>query len=116
MNATFVDIRSQYLLYFWVAYIFIASIQLILIYSGVGKAASPTKRGTSLLYSVLLKYLKVPEYIVYRFIEPLLVGATGYVLWVMKVDFTFGIFLIVAAVCLLIQESYDAVLQFAMRS
>ncbi len=115
INATFFAIRSEPLLIFWMAYLVISTIHLLCIYKGVGTThLAATKRGTSILYGLLFKHFKLSEYTVEQFIEPLLAISIGYFLISSGVDFTFGLFLIIAGTCLFIQESYDAVSKFVM--
>ena len=110
----FVDIRSPALLYFWIGYLTVSIFHLIMIYKGWGNTQFPSKRGTPILYTIIFKYLRVPEAIVQRFIEPILVSIAGYVLISTEADFTFGLFLIIAAICLFLQEIYDAVVKFSI--
>lgn len=115
ISATFFAIRSEALLIFWMAYLVISSIHLLCIYKGIGTTQSlPTKRGTSILYMLLFKHFRLSENVVEHFLEPLLAVSIGYFLMSSGVDFTFGLFLIIAGSCLFIQESYDAVSSFVM--
>jgi len=116
VNAGFVDIRSVNLMYFWIGYLVVSAFHLGCIYTSLGDThKAPVKRGTSILYTLLFKYMGVPEYIVQRFIEPIILIGLGYWLCTSGTDFTLGLFLIIGAVCLFVQECYDAVLQFSMR-
>jgi len=115
INAAFVDIRSVNLMYFWIGYLVVSAIHLTCIYTGFGDThKAPFKRGTSILYVLIFKHIKVSEIVVQRFIEPTIIGGLGYWLCASGVDFTFGLLLIISALCLFIQECYDAVLQFSM--
>jgi hypothetical protein len=115
LAATIADIRSQYLLFFGIVYLVISIIHLVFIYKGGGTTHSiPTRRGTSLLYALLFNHLKLPEYIVQCFIEPILAISIGYVLLSSGTDFTCGLFLIIAGTCLGFQECFDGVSKFAM--
>ncbi len=113
-QAVFVEIRSGYLMVFWMGHGLLSSVHLVRVYRGWGEPASPTGRGSSLLYHLVFKYLKMPEHVVQRLVEPLLVGITGYVLVSTGVDFTLGLFLIIAAACLFVQEGLDAVMKFSI--
>ena len=113
-DATFLNIRSQFLMIFWMGYLVISSLHLGRLYKGLGNIEAPTKRGKSWLQTLIFRHFKLKETIVQRFIEPFLAGMIGYVLLSTGYDFTFGLFLMIASTCLFIQEIYEAVRQFTI--
>lgn len=115
LESAFVEIRSETLLYFSIAYVGISLIHLLVIYCKRGIHHLPNKRGTSILFVLIFRFLRVPEYLVQRFIEPMIVAGAGLLFIHHYDDFTLGLFLIIAAACLFFQECYDGVLKFSIK-
>jgi|GEM_PF-4571493 len=113
-DALFVDTRSEGLMYFWMAYLSLATAHLIGVYRRKGGAVPTGGRGTSILHTLVFRHIKVSEAVVQRLVEPILVGLTGHTLMHSGMDETFGLFLMIAAACLFAQEGYDAVMKFRL--
>ena len=111
--ALFTGARSESLLYFWLGHLALSMIHLVRVYRRSGQAISPTGRGSSILYHVF-KHMGISEHMVQLLAEPLLVGLAGYALVRTGADFTFGLFLLIAAACLFSQEGFDAVKRFSI--
>lgn len=112
--ATFVSVKSNALLYFWMTYLVISLIHLIRMYKGWGSPETPTTRGHSFLYKAIFRHLRLSEASTKIYIEPVLVGGIGYYLLASGTDFTFGLFLLIAAGCLFFQEIFDALMRFSI--
>lgn len=113
--ATFFAVKSNLLLKFWIGFLIVSIIHLIRIYVGWGNFDSPTKRGRSILHTLIFRHIRISEKMVKQFIEPLLVSSIGYYCLSAGVDYTLGLFLMIAAFCLFFQENYEALLNFAMK-
>ncbi|MCB0518512.1 MAG: hypothetical protein H6577_10040 [Lewinellaceae bacterium] len=113
-SSLFTEIRSEALMVFWMAYGALSALHLMLVYLRKDGDAPPAGRGTSWLHRLVFQHFKVAETAVQRVVEPFLVGVVGYLLIGTDTDFTFGLFLIIAAACLFVQEVFDAVMQFSI--
>lgn len=108
----FVDIRSQYLMYFWTGYVIFSTVHLVR--ANRGRGTAPAHRGTPFLQSLLSQKPDGILQVLLPFLEPMIAGGIGYALMASGMDTTFGLFLVIAASCLLFQEAYDAVMKFSI--
>lgn len=108
----FVDVRSRYLMYFWMAHLALSVVHLAR--AANRPSTAPAHRGTSLLHVLGLKRLGIGEGSVQLCVEPALVAVLGHALMSTGTDWTFGLFLIIAASCLLLQEVFEAVMKFSI--
>lgn len=108
----FVGIRSRYLMFFWMGYLLLSTVHLIR--ANRDRGALPAHRGTPLLQYLLPQGTDGFLRALVPFLEAAITGATGYALLATGADSTFGLFLIIAASCLLFQEVFDAVMQFSI--
>ena len=114
-TAIFLSIKSTTLLLFWMIYVLLSGIHLIRMYRGWGNPETSFMRGHSIMHGLIFKHFRLSETLIKHYIEPLIIGGVGYYLLSMNIDFTFGLFLMIAAGCLFFQETYDAVLKFSMK-
>lgn len=113
-TALFVNIRSVALMYFWLVYLVLSIVHLVWVYQGSDETLPPSIRGIPILHVLLFRYWGISPYAVRQFVEPILAAGIGYILINTDTDFTFGLFLIIAAACLFFQELVEAVKQFSL--
>ena len=110
----FENIQSQNLLYFWMGTTAVSLFHMIKIHVRKQADVSPIKRGDSWLYQGVFKHTKISEEWVQNLIEPMIICGVGAGLIYFKIDFVFGLFLVISGVCLFIQEMQDTILRTTM--
>ena len=112
LDAMFVSIHSRALLFFWILYGVLAPLHMIFTFKGWNTCEGEKVHGTSLIHLLLSKKIKVSQAVSKVVLEPLLVLIGGLVLIIKGLDVSFGVFLIISALCLFGQELRNSILQY----
>lgn len=108
------DIRSANLLGLIVLTTLFSVIHLMRAY--VGKTnINPGCRGTSWLHTLVFGRFGISKKLTHRLVEPFIISVIALGLFHFEVDIILGMYLLVSAILLGLQEAYDGLMQFVMK-